>query len=387
MKTLSFFLFTSLLTLSCRTSQSSLESSTPQSSQYRLIKDQEFDSTWKESIVPFIKSGERRYFEGQDKLKLEYFTFTPPNAKADIVVVHGFTQNYRSFAEFLYTLTQNGYAVHAYSHIGHGCSEHLLMTKEQNIKNLASNCEGLSQIKDGKTYYADSRYGRVHVDTYYRYINDLKTFVDRVKNPARPTYLFCHSMGGGVCSRTLQEHPTLVNAAYLHAPMLRNKNNLPYWILTTAGKVSAQLAPEEFGPQQSEVSMEEVTFEAAADHGSRNRFDYSLELISIQNGLFRNGASSSQVNQLLQLTVDVVKPENLAKVVVPVYIAAAGEKLDRWVELKGVETFCKGVSNCKYKSYEAAKHEIYSEPDAIRIPLFESVLDYFADPASYLKSH
>lgn len=372
--------------IACKTSQSSTEKTVEAPAPYSIIEDKDFEMTWKTKIIPFLEQGHKGYFAGQDGKQLEYFSHVPVNPKADVVLVHGFSQNYRAFGELMYNLAQNGYAVHAYSQISHGCSEHLLLTPEQNKQNLAANCAGLSTLREGKTYYSDPKYLLVHLDSYKRAVNDLSIFVQKVRTPARKTYLFCHSMGGGVCARAIQDKPDLVDATFLHAPMIRAKaKSAPYAVETAAISVMARFNAEGPAPGQKEVAYEDQTFETGAEHLSRMRFDAYNSIVTVANGRMRNGGTVGVLNQLVTLSADVNKPENLAKISMPVFIVTAGPELDNWVDVPMMIQFCNAIKICRYRTYTAAKHEAYLEPDTIRLPLVESVLDFYANPMGYIE--
>lgn len=373
----------------CKTNSGSSGSATADQSlptAPEIVKDAEFDQVFFSKIVPFIEAGSQGTFRGS-KGVLEYVDIEKEGAKADVIVVHGFSQNYRSFSEVMYNLWNAGYAVHSYSHLGHGCSEHPLLSAAQNKENFEKGCRGLeTKRNDGKTYYKDPNYCKIHVEDYYTYLNDLKTFVDRSKRPGRKTYLFCHSMGGGLCSRFIQDYPDAVDAAFLNAPMHTAKSEpFPNWVANLILKGSSNLRPNEYVPTSKEIAFEDLKFENA-DHTSRSRFDAERKISGIEAGSFRCGATNLQARELLELSRDVLKPENLAKVRIPVTIAAGGEQLDRWVEQKAIKTFCEGVANCRYRVYDNAKHEVYTEPDPIRIPLMQDVFSFYEDPQSFIGS-
>lgn len=108
------------------------------------------------------------------------------------------------------------------------------------------------------------------------------------------------------------------------------------------------------------------------------------KISGIEAGSFRCGATNAQGRELLEVSRDVLLPKNLAKVKIPVAIAAGGEQLDKWVELNAIQKFCEGVSSCRYRVHETAKHEIYTEPDAIRAPLMQDVFAFYQDPDSFI---
>ncbi|MBC7658095.1 MAG: alpha/beta hydrolase [Chitinophagaceae bacterium] len=351
-----------------------------------IIKDSDYNKVLDSEILPFMANGRKGYFEGVGKRKLEYALYEHDNAKASIVIVHGYTQSDRSFGELVYTLWKNGYTVNTYSQIGHGCSENLLLSDKENLDAMATECKQFQTRKiGGKTFYKNSKYGRVHVDVYERYIDDMKTFMTMVKNPALKTYLYCHSMGGGVCARALEMVPNLADAVFLSSPMLRNKTlGLPYWAANFVSKAMVLAGPEKYGLNQKDFAAEDFIFGKNTDHSSKLRFDSTPKFWSMQNGAFRSGSTTEHVHALIRLTTDVVKPANATRVTVPVFLNAADPSLDRWVELRGDESFCGVIKTCKLKIRTGARHEIYNEVDSIRLPYIIDMLEFFADPSSFV---
>ncbi len=116
--------------------------------------------------------------ESKDGVSLLVQSWRPAQGevKAVVVVVHGLKDYSDRYADFAHALTQHGYAVHALDLRGHG----------------------------------DSGGDRVWVDRFSDYLDDLETFVEKVRaeEPGKPLFLFGHSMGGAVVTLfTLTRHP------------------------------------------------------------------------------------------------------------------------------------------------------------------------------------
>ncbi len=375
--------------ISCKSTQDGSESlaeSPAPKQEPKLILDANFEQEWSDSILPFMEKAPKSYFTATGGAQLESISIDNSSAKANIIAVHGFGQDYRAFSELLYNFWNNGYAVHSYSHVGHGCSDHLLFSAEENKSMRANQCEGLSIKRNGKSYYKDPRYCKVHVDDRERYIKDLKVFVDRVKTPGRKTYLYCHSMGGGICSRFLQEYPDGVDAAFMNSPMHQAKSEpFPTQVAKIILEGAAALKPNDYVPTNKEVPIEDLTFEKA-DHTSRARYDAGRKISGLESGRYRCGSTNAQGRQLLKLSAETTELANLDAVKVPVAIAAGGKDLDKWVELNAIEKFCKRVFSCRYYVHENSRHEIYNEPDSIRLRLMKDALAFYENPQAFIDS-
>lgn len=131
-------------------------------------------------VAPAVAAGvihaEER-FEGKEGVKLFSQSWRPAGQpRAIVVLVHGlkdYSDRYRDFAVWL---VARGYAVHALDLRGHG----------------------------------DSEGDRVWVGSFSDYLEDLHTFLERVRaaQPRRKLFLFGHSMGGAIVTLyTLTREP------------------------------------------------------------------------------------------------------------------------------------------------------------------------------------
>ena len=106
-------------------------------------------------------------FKGCKDFNIYYQSWLPEgNAKAILLISHGFAEHSGRYGNIVNHFVPKGYAVYALDHRGHGRS-------------------------DG---------ARVQVDHFTDYITDLKTFFDIVhkENPDKKIFLVGHSMGSGI---------------------------------------------------------------------------------------------------------------------------------------------------------------------------------------------
>ncbi len=106
-------------------------------------------------------------FKGLKDFNIYYQCWVPEKkARAVLLVAHGFAEHSGRYGNVVNHFVPRGYPVYALDHRGHGRS-------------------------DGE---------RVHVDDFYDYIRDLKTFFDivRKENPHDRIFLIGHSMGSAI---------------------------------------------------------------------------------------------------------------------------------------------------------------------------------------------
>jgi alpha-beta hydrolase superfamily lysophospholipase len=110
-------------------------------------------------------------------------------ASAVVVVVHGFVEHSGRYGDLAAALQQQGWAVYTQDLRGHGRSGG----------------------------------DRVWIDSFDRYLDDLKTFVDRVRQREgdKPLFLFGHSMGGAIVLRFGLLHPEGLRGVIASGPSLR----------------------------------------------------------------------------------------------------------------------------------------------------------------------
>jgi alpha-beta hydrolase superfamily lysophospholipase len=117
--------------------------------------------------VDAVKHGEGS-FEGVRGLQLfeQSWLLARGDVKAVLVIVHGLKDHSTRYVEFADRLAQHGYAVHAFDLRGLGSSEG----------------------------------ARVYVARFDEYVQDLDTFVARVRRADRPLFVLGHSMGGAIAT-------------------------------------------------------------------------------------------------------------------------------------------------------------------------------------------
>ncbi len=146
-----------------------------------IPEEANYQRTMKRDVEPYLRSYEKDgYIESYDKTAIYYRTYRIPQAKAGIVISHGFCEFAEKYREVIYYFLQNGYSVYVPEHRGHGYSDRIVV--------------------DGE---------KVHVEDYEQYVQDLHFFVKNVVEPTeKRKILFCHSMGGAIGSAVSRRIPT-----------------------------------------------------------------------------------------------------------------------------------------------------------------------------------
>lgn len=128
------------------------------------------------------------------------------DVRACVVLAHGYAEHSSRYARVAERLTENGYAVYAYDHRGHGKSE-------------------------GE---------RANVNVFREFVMDLEHFTEYVRqtHPNVPRFLLGHSMGGMVALQLALEHPEKVDGLILSAAYIQNAAEIHPLLLSVSRTVS-----------------------------------------------------------------------------------------------------------------------------------------------------
>ena len=198
-----------------------------------IPEEANYQRTMKRDVEPYLRNCEKDgYIESYDSTAIYYRTYRIPQAKAAIVISHGFCEFAEKYKEVIYYFLKNGYSVYVPEHRGHGYSDRIVV--------------------DGE---------KVYIEDYEQYVQDLHFFVKNVVElTEKRKILFCHSMGGAIGVRYLEEFPMTFDAAILSAPMLgMNTGKYPKWLAKSFSLREALAAHTTFpvlprAPSQRELS-------------------------------------------------------------------------------------------------------------------------------------
>src|SRR6478735_11128704 len=134
------------------------------------IEESQYDSQFSSHVLPLMEQGESGFFNGVGGKRLYTFRLVHPDAKANVVISHGYGECILKYRETLYNLYALGYSVYFWEHRGHGHSDRLL---------------------------SDDPY-KTYVEDFNDYVTDMETFVNNDVPHDRSLLLFGHSLGGGI---------------------------------------------------------------------------------------------------------------------------------------------------------------------------------------------
>lgn len=289
-------------------------------------------------VQPWLKSTVKGgQFESFDGTKIQYYEALNPNAKAAIVIVHGFCEFFGKFHEMFYDFYEHGYSVFFIEQRGHGLS--------------------------GRTV---PELDRVDVKDFRFYPKDLRVFLDKIVKqdvPDLPLLLYAHSMGGAVSAMFLEMYPKYFKAAVLSSPMLKMSfGGIPSWGADMLVVISKILHwNDKLMPGQTPFDPDKPDFASNAGT-SKARYDYQFELRSdpasggvytMNGGTYTWGRAAISGTKALRKVMDRIQ--------IPVLICQAGK--DTFVDNAGEDELLQKAPNANLIRFPNAKHEIYNCTD------------------------
>lgn len=204
-------------------------------------------------------------------VKINYSVFKPGDlpSRDKLVILTGWAEDINNYEHIAKDLCQQGYETYVFDHRGQGASDRL------------------------------SRKGyKGHIQSFQHYIDDFKELMSKViqADESKPILVLAHSMGGLVASLFDLQHPRVIKAMALTAPMFKIKTKLlPSKIVYVIAKAldlvgfGKKVAPGQRKPkarQQNPNQVSEMT----------NRWVYQAMLFGRR---FRRKASLSETPTLI----------------------------------------------------------------------------------------
>lgn len=317
----------------------------------KLIDEENFEAVMKNEIEPFLESVRKDgYFESFDLKKIHFEAYEHENAKAAVLVLHGFTESAEKFREVSYYFYNEGYSVFAPDLRGHG-----------------------------KSYRTSQKPGTVNADSFDDYAEDLEMLINKVILPAaggKDLYLYAHSLGSTAALLYMQKNPGIIKKAVLSSPMLCGNMGMPVGIAkavagllcTLGGKNISAPGRCRFDPEQSVEN---------SDDTSEARFRFYHEKRKADILLQTNGPSFGWVKASLEARDSIFKEENLKKLTVPILLLKPQE--DRQVLESWQDKFAEKVKSVRVVKIPGSKHEIFGSENKTLESYYREIFGFLGE--------
>ena len=270
-------------------------------------------------------------------------TCTPDGAVRGVVqIAHGIAEHVERYADFMSFLAENGFAVAADDHLGHGAS---------------------IEREEDKGFFAEK-------DGWWRVVDDLKTVHDTMKEkyPDVPYVFFGHSMGSFLCRTYLIRFPDDCDAAIISGTGQQSP------LLVNSGLLISRLLVKKYGPRGDGKILNDIAF---GSYNDRIKFRYTdFDWLSrdeknvqkyIDDPLCGFVAKCSLYRDMMEGIKFISSRDNAAKMnkTIPVYfMSGAADPVGDYG--KGVDKayrmFCDvGMKDVTERLYPEGRHEMLNE--------------------------
>lgn len=314
------------------------------------IDETNFANIMENEVEPFLeKMRKDNYFTSFDGNKIHYEAYIQNDAKANIVISHGFTESAEKFREMSYYFIKSGFNVFSLDHRGHGHSYRLRDKNET-----------------------------VDIDKFTDYVEDMHIFIQQEVKPSAdlPMYIYGHSMGGGIAAEYLQEHSDVFSKAVLSSPMICAQSGAPVPLAKAMMKLlGATPLKHKSVPGMCKFDQN-ATYENSSDT-SKARFDYYMAK-RIKNPVYRTaGPTFGWTDEALRLTDRLLDDNRCKKITAKVLIFQPEE--DKKVISSYQNIFAEKLSDAKLIHIKGSKHEIFNTTNDVLEGYLNEVISFFEE--------
>ena len=289
------------------------------------------------------------HFKSFDGNNIYYEYYIAENAKANIVLVHGYTEFSKKYHELCFYLLNSGFNVFLYDQRGHGLS-----------------CRTTENI------YVN------HVNKFDEYVCDLDCYIKTIVEPNQgglPMYIYSHSMGGAVAALYLAGHTHNIEKAILSSPMIYPVcTPLPSKILRHMITGEAKKNGWETKFRFSSDFNPDITFEENKSDLSKSRFLYNIELRKNES-MYQNSASSNRWNyEVLGVKDTIFKNCTPTTLKTKVYIISVAD--DKVVKEKPQKKLARKLK-CKFDTIQNARHTMITAKKPELTEYLKMITDFY----------
>lgn len=286
-----------------------------------------------------------------DGLEIKYRFYLTDNAKASVVIVHGFTEFMQKYDETVWYFINKGFNVFIYDQRGHGISGR--------------------EVDD---------YRLTHVNNFDDYVKDLELFISEIveKNSGSlPLYIFAHSMGCAVSSLYLMDNNEKIKLAILSSPMIipTTKGFPPIFIRYICKKYAKKSSWKSKFNRSKEFKPDPLLFldkSLSFNRSKRNLF------IHISDKKYQNSYGTNRwIYESVSVYKRLLNPKSCSKIKTKLLILSAEN--DAVVKTKAQKRFYKLLPNAEFVTIKNAKHSIFMCCDKITKEYYSYVFEFLSN--------
>ncbi len=301
-----------------------------------------------ESLKSCRHSGMHVSFDG---CKLYYEYFLAENSRANIVMVHGFTEFLQKYYELCWYFLQMGFNVFLYDQRGHGLSDR---------------------------YAEDPQI--VHIENFDQYVGDLASFVSGVVEPHcsdKPVYIYAHSMGAGIAAQYLYGENSKAQKCVLSSTMVSpSTHGLPPSLVRMLVKKDAQKNGWDIPFRFAGRFSANPDFSRSNDL-SRARFDHQLRMRIDEPRYQTSSATNRWVYEAVGVRRKLFPMIRKKNVPAELLIICAGK--DKTVRVSTQKRMARLIPKAKFECFGNARHTIYNGTTDMITRYVNMIVAFFID--------
>lgn len=310
-----------------------------------LINEKDYKKIMAERVEPFLeKIRTNGFFESFDGKKIHFEAYKNENAKAVVLIIHGFTESAEKFREVSYYFYNEGYSVYAIDLRDHG-----------------------------KSFRTSQRPGTVETDDFHKYAEDISCLVEKeikAQNEGKKIFIYSHSLGSTAALLYMLKNPTAVKKAVLSSPMICGNMGMPVIIAGTVAKVLSAIGGKKISAPGRCKFDPELSFQNS-DATSSERFSYYHEKRKADSLLQTNGPSFGWVKASIEARDKILSCADE----INAELLVIKPQEDKQLLMEYTDKFIQ-KSKAKTKEIKNSKHEIFMSENETLSTYFEEIFSF-----------
>ena len=310
-----------------------------------LINEKDYKKIMAERVEPFLeKIRTNGFFESFDGKKIHFEAYKNENAKAVVLIIHGFTESAEKFREVSYYFYNEGYSVYAIDLRDHG-----------------------------KSFRTSQRPGTVETDDFHKYAEDISFLVEKeikAQNEGKKIFIYSHSLGSTAALLYMLKNPTAVKKAVLSSPMICGNMGMPVIIAGTVAKVLSAIGGKKISAPGRCKFDPELSFQNS-DATSSERFSYYHEKRKADSLLQTNGPSFGWVKASIEARDEILSCADE----INAELLVIKPQEDKQLLMEYTDKFIQ-KSKAKTKEIKNSKHEIFMSENETLSTYFEEIFSF-----------
>lgn len=310
-----------------------------------LINEKDYKKIMAERVEPFLeKIRTNGFFESFDGEKIHFEAYKNENAKAVVLIIHGFTESAEKFREVSYYFYNEGYSVYAIDLRDHG-----------------------------KSFRTSQRPGTVETDDFHKYAEDISCLVEKeikAQNEGKKIFIYSHSLGSTAALLYMLKNPMAVKKAVLSSPMICGNMGMPVIIAGTVAKVLSAIGGKKISAPGRCKFDPELSFQNS-DATSSERFSYYHEKRKADSLLQTNGPSFGWVKASIEARDEILSCADE----INAELLVIKPQEDKQLLMEYTDKFIQ-KSKAKTKEIKNSKHEIFMSENETLSTYFEEIFSF-----------